>query len=79
MTIAVRLAILMFVNYCLNAASFRLLARGSYLGVGITDGLIAWWGFTMTKLVVQADTRLQQVGYVIGGVSGSLVGLWLTK
>lgn len=79
MKIAVRLAILMFVNYALNAVSFRLLARGSFLGVGIADGMIAWWGFTMTKLIVQADTRVQQVGYVIGGVGGSLFGLWLTK
>lgn len=79
MKIAVRLAILMFVNYALNAASFRLLARGSFLGVGIADGLICWWGFTMTRLIVQADTRFQQVGYVIGGVSGSLFGMWLTK
>lgn len=72
------LAALMFVNYLLNAVSFRLLARGSYLGVGVSDALIAWWGFSMTKRIVKAETRLEQIGYTVGGILGSLLGLWLT-
>lgn len=69
----------MFVNYALNAVSFRLLARGNYLGVGASDALIAWWGFSMTKRVAQAETRLEQLGYTIGGICGSVFGLWLTR
>ena len=76
---AARLGALMFVNYALNAASFRLIARGNYLGVGITDGLIAWWGFTMVQHIAKAETRTEQAAYTAGGIAGSLLGMWLTR
>jgi hypothetical protein len=76
---AARLGALMLVNYALNAASFRLLARGSYLGVGITDGLIAWWGFAMVRHIAKAETRTEQAAYTVGGIAGSLLGMWLTR
>lgn len=74
-----RLFTLQFSNYCLIAASFRFLAAGSYLGVGVTDGLIAGFGFALTRYVVAAETRWERAGYVIGGICGSLLGLWLTR
>lgn len=75
----VRLAGLMFVSYGLIAVSFRMLALGSYWGLGISDGLVAWWGFTTVKRIQKAETVWEQVGYTIGGIAGSLVGLWVTK
>jgi hypothetical protein len=72
------LLVLMFLNYGLNAVSIRLLAKANYLGVAATDAAIAWYGFTMMKNVQQANTRLEKVGYTIGGVLGSLLGLWVT-
>lgn len=73
------LAGLMCLNYGLNAISFRMLARGSYLGVAGTDALIAWWGFSMVKRIGDAQTRVEKVGYTVGGIVGSLIGLWVTK
>lgn len=69
----------MCLNYGLNAISIRLLARGSYLGVGATDAAIAWFGFTMVKQVAAAETTLDKVGYTVGGVIGSMIGIWVTR
>ena len=75
----VRLAGLMCVNYGLIAVSIRMLQKGSYLGLGISDGAVACWGFMLIKQVVKAETVWEQIGYTIGGIAGSLVGLWVTK
>ena len=69
---------LMFLNYGLNAFSFRMLAQGNYLGVGVSDALVAWYGFTMVQNVAKANTVLEKIGYTCGGILGSLFGLWLT-
>lgn len=74
-----RLFALQFVNYGLIAMSIRYLAAGSYVGLGITDGLVAFWGFALVKHVVAAETKLERAGYVAGGIAGSLLGLWLTR
>ena len=73
------LALLLAANYGLNTIAFRMVARGSYVGVAISDSLIAWWGFAMVKRIHQADTKLEKFGYILGGVIGSLLGLRLTK
>lgn len=73
------LCLLMCLNYGLNAISIRLLARGSYLGVGATDAAIALVGFVMVKQVVAADTWLDKAGYTIGGIIGSMIGMWVTR
>jgi hypothetical protein len=72
------LGVLMFLNYCGNSISFRMVGHGSYTGVAITDALIAWYGFTMTKHIVAAETVTEKIGYTAGAVIGSLSGLWLS-
>ncbi len=76
---ALTLAALCFVSYGLVATSFRFLAKGSYIGVGTTDALIAWWGFSTMKRISEATGWKEQLGYTIGGVAGSLFGMWLTR
>jgi hypothetical protein len=73
-----KLAVLMFVNYALNAISFRMIQRVSYVGVALSDALIAWWGFTMIQHINKAETKKEQIGYTIGGILGSVLGLYLT-
>jgi len=71
--------VLMFLNYGLAAINFRMVARGSYLGTAWSDASIALLGFTLIQHVAKADTIESQAGYVIGGVCGSMLGLWLTR
>ena len=70
---------LMFINYGLNAINFRMLARGSYWGVAWTDASIALFGFTIIRSIAETDAFIAQAGYVMGGVCGSMLGLWLTR
>ncbi len=79
MWVAGLLFALMFLNYGLNAISIRLLTKGNYLGVGVTDAFIAGFGFWMINEVAHTPTVAAFAGYVLGGVSGSLTGLWLTR
>ncbi len=79
MKIAALLFVLMFANYGLNAASFRYVARGNYLGVASTDAVIALFGFYMIQEVAHTQTWIACLGYVSGGVLGSLAGMWLTR
>jgi hypothetical protein len=79
MKVAALLFVLMFLNYGLNAISFRMIARGSYLGTGLADAAIAAFGFWMISEVAHAQTASAFSGYVLGGVCGSLAGLWLTR
>jgi hypothetical protein len=75
---AFRLFALIFINYGLNAISFRMLAKVNYLGVAGADAMLAWWGFTMVQRIGVAETRREQVFYTLGGICGSMFGLWLT-
>ena len=38
------LFLLLAANYGLNTIAFRMVAKGSYIGVAQSDTLIAWWG-----------------------------------
>jgi hypothetical protein len=70
---------LMFVTYALVSINTRMTARGSYLGTAWSDALIAVLGFTLIRRVAEAVALVAQVGYVCGGVCGSMLGLWLTR
>lgn len=70
---------LMFVNYGLNAINFRMVARCSYWGTAWSDAAIAVLGFTLIRQVAETNALVAQVGYVCGGVCGSMLGLYLTR
>lgn len=70
---------LMFLNYGLTCINFRMVARGSYLGTAWSDAAIAVLTFTLIRHVASTEALVAQVGYVCGGVCGSLLGLWLTR
>jgi hypothetical protein len=70
---------LMFANYALNAINFRMIARCSYVGTAWSDAAIAVLGFTLIRHVASTEAMVAQLGYVSGGVCGSLLGLYLTR
>jgi hypothetical protein len=70
---------LMFLTYGLACINFRMIARGSYFGTAWSDAAIALLGFTLIRYVASTDALIAQVGYVSGGVCGSMLGLYLTR
>jgi hypothetical protein len=78
-TVGVLLFVLMLANYALNAMSIRLCARGRYLRVAGVDACIALLGFGLIQEVAHSRTLPALVGYVCGGVAGSMIGMYLTR
>ncbi|HEV8445464.1 MAG TPA: hypothetical protein VGQ44_01545 [Gemmatimonadaceae bacterium] len=70
---------LMFLNYGLLCINMRMVARGHYLGTASTDAAIAVLNFTLIRYVASTESLIAHVGYVCGGVSGSMLGLYVTR
>jgi hypothetical protein len=76
--VAFHLFCLMFVQYAILTIGTRAIAQGSYFWLAVTDMAVSWLGFTILKKVEQADTLQQKFAYMIGGVIGAQVALFLT-
>lgn len=74
-----RIGLAQFVVFLVATVNIRLVAAGDYLGTALSDVAILWIGFSVTQGVAQSKTTLDRVAYTVGGVAGSLVGLWFTK
>ena len=70
---------LMTVQYALVAINTRMVAQGRYGGTAVSDALIAVLGFALIQHVAAADTLYAQAGYVLGGVTGGVLGVWLSR
>ena len=67
------------VAFILATINIRACAKGHVKATLVTDGLIALVGFTLIKMVADAETTLEMVSYVTGACLGSLIGMWITK
>jgi hypothetical protein len=65
-------------QYCLLVINFRTVAHGSYIGTATTDLILAFNGFYLTKWIGESKGKKELAGYVLGGVSGSMIALWLS-
>jgi uncharacterized membrane protein YjdF len=66
----------MLSQYFLLVVNFRAVARGSYLGTGVTDLILAFNSFSLIKWVGESENNWEKFAYVSGGFVGSLVALW---
>lgn len=55
------------------------MAQGKYLNIALSDALIATFTFTVIKKVSEARSEIARAGYIVGGVSGSICSVWLTR
>jgi hypothetical protein len=78
MTFAAFFAI-QFAQYLIITVNMRAVAAGKYRWTAITDFAIAGLGFILIQRVAEAHSVAAWAGYAIGGVSGSQVGIWLSK
>lgn len=76
--VALHLFGLMFVQYGILTVGTRAIAQGSFFWLAATDAVVSWLGFTILKKVEQADTASQKFAYMLGGVCGAQVALFLS-
>jgi hypothetical protein len=67
------------VNFVIAVANIRALAHLQYGWAVLTDGLICILMWTIIKQIGEARDPYAKVGYVLGGMVGSLVGMWITN
>lgn len=68
----------MFALLCYN---YRAVAKGDYVLSAISDFLIASMSFFVIKRIAkdEGDNFWLWLGYSLGGVAGSLLGIWISK
>jgi len=66
-------------TYTLLAINVRALSQGDYYIVALSDILLASSQyFVIRKISSASETLHQWVGYTIGSVVGSLLGVWVS-
>lgn len=68
-----------FLNWGICTISWRAVAQANYVASVITDTTLATLTFfVIRKMVKEQDESsfVQWLGYTIGGVLGTLVGIW---
>jgi hypothetical protein len=71
--------IIQVTSYSLLCINFRAVAQAHYFWASLSDFAIATLGYFVLKhLATSASTVHQWLGYALGGVVGSLLGIWLS-
>jgi hypothetical protein len=78
--------LIQFVSYAILVANGRAYMLGSYFWTAVTDTLFATMNFVVARVIYKdmKDSNDQLHGwsllaYVVGGTSGSLFAIWVTK
>jgi hypothetical protein len=76
---ALILFILQVVNYSLLVINYRAVAQAHYFWTGVSDFVLASFSFFVIKKVASSDNTFHGwLGYALGGLVGSLVGIWIS-
>ena len=71
--------IIQLVNYSLLVINFRAVAQANYFWSAITDFTIASFSFFVIKKIAKSDDSFHLwLGYSLGGLAGSIVGIWIS-
>lgn len=76
---ALRMGALCGLHYLALVVNYRMVAQGRILETVVSDGVLALLGFTVVKAIAGAESRGDRIGYAIGGMLGSALGIVLTK
>ena len=72
--------LIQIVSYSLLCINFRAVAQAHYFQAAISDFSIATLGYFVIKKLATTDNSLHQwLGYSLGGVVGSILGIYLSK
>jgi uncharacterized membrane protein YfcA len=73
------LALIQIVSYSLLCINYRAVATTQYHEAAVTDFMIASLSFfVILKIAKSEDSLHQWMGYAIGSVIGSYLGIWLS-
>ena len=78
---AVELGFMQFLNWGICTMSWRAVSQANYLASVITDTTLATLTFFAFKKLMQGkdeDSFIQWLGYTVGGVLGTLAGIYLS-
>lgn len=73
------LAGLQFLNFLILTVNYRAVAHGLYTWTALTDMLICLINWTLIKKVANEDSMWARVGYLFGGTTAGIVGIWITQ
>jgi len=73
------LFIIQSVNYSLLVINYRAVAQANYFWSAITDFTIASFSFFVIKKIAKSDDSFHLwLGYSLGGLAGSIIGIWIS-
>jgi len=70
---------LQFVYYFVATWNLRVVAQAHFVSIAISDAGLAAVNFTLIQRISKAESNMARLGYVVGGVAGSLLATFLTK
>lgn len=68
-----------FLLYAAVCWNWRAVANARYIEIALSDAVFATLTFSMLKKIGEATTAWARIGYVVGGILGSLTSVWVTK
>jgi hypothetical protein len=77
---ALILFIIQIANYGLLVINYRSVAQAHYFWSAISDFACATFSFFVIKKIATSDNTFHGwLGYSLGGVVGSVLGIWISK
>ena len=74
------LFLMQLTNYTLLVVNYRAVAQAHYFWSAISDFVIASFSFFVIKKIATSENTVHGwLGYALGGLAGSIVGIWVSK
>jgi hypothetical protein len=71
--------LIQLVNYTLLVVNYRAIAQANYFWSGLTDFTVASFQFFVIKKISKSDDSFHLwLGFSLGGLAGSIVGIWVS-
>lgn len=67
------------VVYLAATINIRACSKGWIKSTLATDAIIAGLNFSLVVWIAQASSITEQLAYILGAVTGSATGMWLTR
>lgn len=71
--------VIQLISYTLLVINFRAVAQADYFWSALTDFTIASFSFFVIKKIAKSDDSIHLwLGYALGGLAGSVLGIWVS-